>query len=145
MNNANYLRDTVDLVKQIETRFLELAARLFQIHKRQLWQESYETYQEFLDAAHVSKGNASMLEAIHEAYVVNGGVSHEKLARVGYSNLYAAIPLIEAKGIEKTVEMARTLTRAELKEEVREDQHGECAHSEIINICATCHKRIEDH
>jgi hypothetical protein len=145
MNNANFLRDTVDLVKQIETRFLELAARLFQIHSRQLWQGTYETYQEFLDTAKVSKGNASMLEAIHETYVVNGGVSHERLARVGYSNLYAAIPLIESKGVEKAVEMARTLTRSELKEEVREDKHGECGHTEIIQICATCHKRIEDH
>lgn len=143
MNPANFLRDTVDLVKQIETRFLELAARLWQIKENKLWESTYDSYQEFLDSAHISKGNASMLTAIHKAYVIDGGVSHTKLAQVGYSNLYTAIPLIENEGIEKTVEMAKTLTRDEIKESVREEKHGECKHPETITICSTCHKRVD--
>lgn len=143
MNNTNFLRDTVDLVRQIETRFLELGARLFQIRERNLWKDTYESFQEFLDSAKVSKGNASMLAAIHKAYVVDGGVSHDKLAQVGYSNLYEAIHLIEKDGVHQAVEKARLLTRAELKEEVRERDHGECAHEETVKICSTCHKRVE--
>lgn len=143
MNNANFLRNTVDLVKQIETRFLELGARLFQIRERRFWESAYDSFEDFLEAAKISAGNASMLAAIHKTYVVDGGVSMERLASVGYSNLYAAIPLIERDGVDKAVEKARLLTRAELREEVREEKHGECAHAETIHICSTCHKRIE--
>lgn len=143
MNNATFLRDTIDLVRSIETRFLELGARLFSIKERKLWEATYDSYEEFLERAKVSPGNASMLAAVHKAYVVDGGISHTKLSQVGYSNLYAAIPLIEKDGTDKAVEKAKLLTRAELKEEVRETKHGECAHTETIHICSTCHKRIE--
>lgn len=142
-NPADFLRDTIDLIRQIETRFLELGARLFQIRENRLWENTYDSYQEFLDSAKISKGNASMLAAIHKAYVIDGGVTHEKLAQVGYSNLYAAIPLIESDGIEKAVEKARLLTRDEIKQEVREELHGECEHPEVIQICTTCHKRMD--
>lgn len=142
-NSTNFLRDTVDLVRQIETRFLELGARLFQIRQNEIWKGTHDSFQEFLDSAKISKGNASMLAAIHKAYVVDGGVSHERLSKVGYSNLYAAIPLIEAEGIDNTVEKARLLTRDEIKQEVREEAHPDCKHPEFIEICTTCHKRLE--
>lgn len=142
-NPANFLRDTIDLVRQIETRFLELGARLYQIREHKLWEETYDSFQEFLDSAKISKGNASMLAAIHKAYVIDGGVSHEKLAQVGYSNLYAAIPLLESEDVETVVNKAKLLTRDEIKQEVREEKHGECEHKETVVICSTCHARIE--
>lgn len=140
--DANYLRETIDVIKQIETRFMELAARLHTISTRQLWKGGYTSFSEFLEAAQMSKGNASILIKVYETYVLNGGVPAEKLKEVAYSNLYQAIPLIERDGVEKTIETARTLTRAEIKEEVREDKHGDCQHAESILICTTCHKRI---
>lgn len=143
MNPTIYLRETVDLVRQIESRFLELAQRLFNIKEKEIWKQDYDSFQDFLDTTKISKGNASMLMAIHKAYVVDGGMTHAKLAKAGYSNLYEAMPLIERDGVEKAAEIARTLTRSEIKDEVREEKHGECAHPEIIKICATCHKRVE--
>lgn len=146
MDSANYLRDTIDLVKQIETRFLELGARLYQIRKHKFWGSTYESYEEFLDASKISPGNASMLAAIHEHYVIKGGVSHEKLSSVGYSNLYFAIPLIEKDGVEKAVEKARLLTRSELRDEVREEKHGPHTHDlgdRRWASCNTCGKLIE--
>ena len=140
---ATFLRETIDLVRQIETRFLELGARLFQIQTKELWKDSYETYNDFLETAKISPGNASMLAAVHKTYHLEGGVSHAKLSKTGYSNLYAAIPLIEKDGVEKAVEKAQLLTRGELKEEVRERKHGVCKHEEVIKICAHCHKRVE--
>ncbi len=139
---ANFLRETIDLVRQIETRFLELGARLFQIQTKELWKDSYDTYNEFLETAKISPGNASMLTAVHKAYHLEGGITHAKLSKTGYSNLYAAIPLIEKDGVEKAVEKAQLLTRAELKEEVREHKHGECKHEEKVTICSTCHVRL---
>lgn len=142
MNNSDFLRDTIDLVKQIETRFIELGRRLFTIKEKELWTGQYDTYQEFLDDARINPGHDSILRSIHKNYVVEGNVKPQHLARIGYSNLYEAIPLIEKDGVELAVEKARTLTRSEIKDEVREDKHGECKHEETITICSKCHKRL---
>lgn len=142
MNPANFLRETIDLVKQIETRFLELGARLFQIRTKELWKETYDSYQEFLDTAKISPGNASILASVHEHYIVNGGMEQKKLIGAPYSSLYEAIPLIERDGVEKVVAKVKTLTRTEIKEEVRESAHGVCEHKDTVQICAHCHRRI---
>lgn len=142
MNPANYLRDTIDLVKSIETRFFELAARLYTIKTKELWANSYDSFQEFLDTAKVSPSMASMLTQVHHHYVVEGKIAPDKLVGIGYSNLYTSIPLIEAKGVGRVVEMAKTLTRDEIKQEVREEKHGACKHEETITICATCHAKV---
>lgn len=128
MNGANFIRETIDLVKQIETRFLELGARLYRIREEKLWADTYDSYQEFLDTAHINPGHASILASIHKHYIVDGGKKQETLAGIGYSNLYEAIPLIEAEGVDSAVVKASTLTRAEIKDEVRDQKHGEHDH-----------------
>lgn len=124
MKPTDYVRETIDLVKQIETRFLELGARLYRIREEKLYIGTYDSFQEFLDAAHINPGHASILAKIHKFYVVDGGQKQEQLAGIGYSNLYEAIPLIEKDGVAKAVVKAETLTRAEIKDEVREERHG---------------------
>lgn len=142
MNPTTYLRETIDLVKQIETRYLELGARLYAIKVKELWKATYDSYQEFLDAAKINPGHASILTQIHKAYVVDGKIQFKELAGIGYSNLYEAIPLIESRGLDKAVTIATTLTRSEIKDEVREEKHGECTEHEPISICVKCKKRI---
>lgn len=142
---TNYVRQTIDLVKQIETRFLELGSRLYRIREERLWEETYESYQDFLDAAHINPGHASILCSIHKHYVVEGKKKTETLAGIGYSNLYEAIPLIERDGVDKAVVVAGTLTRAEIKDEVREQKHGVHRHklgTERWAKCDTCGKFI---
>lgn len=142
-NISQYVRETIDLVKQIETRFLELGARLFTIREQELWRDMYDSYAEFLDAAHINQGHASILASIHKHYVVDGGVKRSELAGAGYSNLYEAIPLIERDGIDNAVVKAQTLTRAEIKDEVREQKHGEHEHiigTERWGVCEKCGK-----
>lgn len=145
-DGANFLRETVDLVKQIETRFLELGARLFRIKENKLWLDTYESYQEFLDAARISPGNASILASIHQHYVLEGKVPIKKLAGIGYSNLYEAIPLIERDGVDAAVVKADTLTRSEIKDEVKEKKHGVHRHvmgTERWGACEKCGKFIK--
>ena len=124
MKPIDFLRDTVDLVKQIETRFLELGSRLYRIKEERLWESTYDSYQEFLEAAHINPGHASILVSIHRKFIVEGQKTKEELAGIGYSNLYEAIPLIDRDGVEVAVVKAETLTRSEIKEEVREQKHG---------------------
>lgn len=144
MNKTDYVRNTIDLVKQIETRFLELGARLYKIREEELWADDYEHYTEFLEAAHINPAMASMLASIHRSYVVEGGQKMESLEGIGYTNLYEAIPLIERDGIDKAVITASSLTRSEIKDEVREHKHGRHEHTvgvERFGVCA-CGKFI---
>jgi hypothetical protein len=120
MNQSEYLRDTIDVVRQIETRFIELGARLFNIRQNRLWQGTYNSYPEFLKAARISEAQASIFANIHKYYVLEGGIKEERLAQIGYSNLHASLPLIEKEGVESAVVKAMTLTRAEIRDEVRD-------------------------
>lgn len=140
MTNTDYVRNTIDLVKQIETRFLELAARLYKIRSQELWKDDYESYQEFLDTSRISPSQASMLYSIHKNYIVEGGLDRKRLVGVGYSNLYEAIPFIEKDGAEMALVKAETLTRDEIKDEVREDKHGGHRHKTGAERWGSCEK-----
>jgi hypothetical protein len=142
---ADYVRQTVDLVHQIETRFLELGARLYTIRTKELWRELHESYPEFLLSIGVTQSMASILYSIHKHYIVDGGKSPKTLEGIGYSNLYEAIPLIESDGIDAAVVKASTLTRDEIKDEVREEKHGEHRHvvgKERWGSCEKCGKLV---
>lgn len=128
MNSADYLRNTVDLVQQIETRFFELGKRLYTIKEKELWREAYSSYHEFLEAAKVNPSMASRLTRIHEVYIIEGKRDIKELAHIGYSNLYEAIPLIQRDGVEATVVRAETLSRSEIVDEVKEQKFGEHNH-----------------
>lgn len=129
MSPDNFVRETIDLIKQIETRFLELGSRLYRIREEKLWVGTYDTYNDFLEVAGVTPGNASMLASIHKSYIVDGGMNMKQLAGVPYSNLYEAIPLIEKEGVESAAVKASTLTRSEVKDEVKEVKFGVHEHT----------------
>jgi len=119
-----FVRETVELVKSIETRFLELGARLYKIREERLWVGSYYSFNEFLCDLKLTPGNASILASVHKNYVLDGGLEVQALAGISYSNLYEAIPLIEKEGVTSAAVKAETLTRAEIKEEVQEKKLG---------------------
>lgn len=145
MTKADYLRNTIDLVKQIETRYLELGRRLYRIRTQELWKGEYENYQEFLDTARINISDASKSFSIHKSYIVEGGMTMAQLRGIGYSNLYEAIPLIERDGVETAVTKAETLTRDEIKDEVRDERHGAHRHkvgTERWGACEKCGKMV---
>jgi hypothetical protein len=145
MNPSEYVRQTIDLVSQIETRFLELGKRLYTIRTKELWREMHESYTDFLEEARISPSMASMLYSIHRNYIVDGHQKMESLTGIGYSNLYEAIPLIERDGVATAIVKAETLSRSEIKDEVREEKHGNHRHKvgiERWGTCETCGKFI---
>lgn len=124
-------------------RFFEVAEHLYTIQEKKLWESNYDSFREFLDDAKMTEGNASMLIKVYRHYVIEGGASVDKLTNAGYSSLYAAIPLIEKHGMEHAIQAASTLTRAEIKDEVRDIKHGEHEHitnGECWSPCTTCNK-----
>lgn len=141
-SNKQFLKETKGLVKYIETRFLALADRLYQIQERELWKGEYDSFGDFVDEAGLQRPFASKLIAIHKNYVIDAGIASTQLSDAGYQKLYDAIPLIEKEGVKQVVTMARTLSLSELRENIREERHGICAHEQTITICAGCHKRV---
>jgi hypothetical protein len=145
MKPSEFLRETVYLVRNIETQFIELAMRLSKIRGQHMWKSGgYESFDEYLESAKISKGNASKLISVYENYLLPGKLEPKQLDGASYTTLYEAIPLIEEHGVTKVVEMVRTLTRSEIQDEIREDKHGVCRHEETIHICASCRKRVNE-
>lgn len=145
MLQTNFIQETKQLVKNIETHFFELGARLYKIKEEKMWEGAYDNYTEFLDDAKINPSLASMLTAIHTKYVIENNIPQKTLVGIGYSNLYEAIPLIESDGIEGTMAKVRTLTRSEIKDEVREEKHGEHNHelgTERWGMCKVCNKFV---
>lgn len=140
--STSYLSVTRDLVKHIETSFLELGARLYMIQKQELFKGNFDSFMEFVDAIGLKRSFASTLTAIHRAYVVEREILPVELAEAGYAKLYDAIPLLESQDTKMVMAKVLSLSRSELQQEVREEKHGECEHKETIMICASCHKRI---
>lgn len=139
MNPANFLRETIDIMKQIETRFIELGMRLSKIRSQEMWKSGgYANFSEYLDAAKISKGNASMLISVYEHYLLPGVLTADQLVGAPYSSLYEAIPLLKDSDPETVVAKVKLLTRSEIKDEVREEEHEECPHTETIHVCKSC-------
>lgn len=140
-----YVRETIDLVKSIENRFFELGARLHKIKEEKLWLGTYDSFHQFLDAAQINPGLASILASVYRNYVINNKIDPQSLRGIGYSNLYEAIPLIEQKGAAYAVSTAATLTRNEIKEAVRDKKYGEHNHElgpERWAKCTKCGKFV---
>lgn len=148
LTTQDFCRDTIELVKSIETRFLELGARLYKISEEKLWEGGYDSFNDFLQNANVNKGTASKLVNIYRSYVIDGGVTVEQLAGVPYTNLYQAIPLIGKEGAEHAAALAETLTKEEIKEELREQKFGVHQHAAVGDerwgVC-TCGKFVKLH
>ncbi len=141
--SPEFLRETIKLVRQIESAFIELGYRLYSIRTNEIWKgHNYDTFKDFLSEAGIKASLATILITVYETYVINEGIDPVKLRGLPYTSLYEAIPLIERDGVESVVAKVKLLTRSEIKDEVREEKHGTCEHTELIQICAECKKRI---
>lgn len=139
-----YINDTLKLRDTIETAFIAMGERFYKIRTETYWKGRYESYQEFLADMRVSEANASKLEAVYRTYVVEHKVKPERLARVGWSNLYEAIPLLETQGVDVVIEKAVSLRRADIQDEAREAKSGEHDHkweTVTVRVCEVCNKK----
>lgn len=149
MKPADYLRDTIDVVKQIETRFFELGKRLWRINQEKMWQGEYDSFHQFLNEIGVNHGMATMLMKNYQYYILEGKQKPKDLIEVGYSKLYAAIPLIEQDGLSDTLVRTETLSRGEIIDEIKARKYGEHVHQPKDNAryaFCECGKliRVED-
>ncbi len=136
------------LIKEVESNFFQIAEILYGVRSSASWQSKFATWEDFLDEVRLSKSTASMLLKVYKHFVIDGGRKTEQLIGAGYSNLYEAIPLLKEEDVDTVIAKAKTLTRSELKAEVKEEKYG--AHDCEIGkerwaICKECGKFIRIH
>lgn len=141
----NYLKETIALQSQIEGAFLELGARLYRIRDEKLYEGEYESFDDFVITAKLSKATASKLITVYEKFVLEHNLPRKALASVGWSSLYTIAPYAgtKAKAIE-LVEKATLLTRADLEDSLRSEEdthkHHNCKHTDtrLVRVCNEC-------
>lgn len=142
-----FLKETIKLKVDTEAAFLELAARLYKIHTDNLWKGEYESYEEFLLEARISKATASKLETVYATFILKHKIPKTMLAEAGWSSLYAIASRSDTK--EKAVELverAVSLTRDDLTRSLQNEdgKQDRCPHTKthVIKICDNCGFRV---
>lgn len=143
---TTFIKKTLELRDHIEGAFLELGERLMKIRNEKMWAGEYESFGEFLEEMRISEATASKMIAVYSTFVVAHNIPIEQLAKAGWSNLYATLPLLEQKKYtaDELVERAITWRRADIQSEVREKQAGEHRHDweeYHFKICKICREK----
>lgn len=141
----NYCHETINLKRTIQSAFLTLAERLYQIRSSEMWTANWASWADFLEELDVSEATASKLIRVYEVYVLQHAIDEEKLAKLGWDSLYSAIPLLQgsAKKPIEVVEDFSQLRKADQREILRENKKGPCEHNwEDIHMrrCTACGK-----
>lgn len=130
----NLLEKTEQLFHSARVSFIEAASALYDCREQEVWKEQYESWADFLEVLGLSQSAGSKMLSSYEHFVIEGGVSHAKLATVELEKAYLAIELTGTA--HEQIEKASLLSRAELKEQkVFEKTGQEHVHSYVCRIC----------
>lgn len=116
------------------------AALLHKIASEKLYEPHYASFSDYLESeCQIKDSFASKLIKVYQHYCVDGGYSQDTLESIDSEKLYLATS-VDAS-LEKQLSMAQTLTRSELKEEIRDEDP---THEHVfISVCKVCWKRHE--
>lgn len=150
ISSRTFLKETIALKVNTEAAFLELATRLYKIHTEEVWKGEYDSYEEFLLDARISKATASKLESVYAVFILKHNISQKKLATVGWSSLYAIASRSGTREkAEELIQKASLLSRSDLEVVLRNDkgQQDTCAHSDsrLVKVCNDCGFRVAVH
>lgn len=141
----------IALKNQIEHMFLQLGAALKEIKENNHYEPQWSSFHEYVEMElNMSPSKASKLQSVYETF---SGVDEEKLVKAGgWSNLYEIQEVVDNEDdAEEWIEKAGTLTRKDLRTEIRKRKTGiepaECDHDDsyIIRVCRKCKQRIQIH
>lgn len=116
------------------TAIADALALLWDVHSQESWRGEYENWTAFCeDGLKISHGTASQYVKVFDHYVKNGGLAANRLRQADLTKLYLATT---TKGSpEEQYARAVTLSRAELREQRKEDDGHECEYYEVCKHC----------
>lgn len=132
------LETTKEAFANVRSSMVVAMQKLHQVREQGLWTQVASNWGEYVEAElGISQSFASKLLTVNKHYILEGGISPEKLAGIDYEKLYLARELTGT--IEENVEKARTLSRLDLKQDKNDDTPHE---HQIIQICKICNLRV---
>ena len=141
----DFCNNTLQLKKTIESSFLVLGERLAKIRSERLWESNWDSWAEYLMEMKVTESTASRLISVYDKYVIEYKISEEKLANVGWSNLYEMIPLLKDKGsADEMIDKTSLMRKEDIREEIRSARHEAHEHEWTdlhLRICKKCGKK----
>lgn len=133
----NRLEKTIALFRQIRSGIVEAMQNLYAIHESGEWESKFSSWGEFVeseDGLAISQGFASKLLTVNKHYLIEGGMTPDSIQGIDYEKLYIASKLPGEPA--KQAEMARSLTRLELKETKNDDAPHEPTWVEFCSVCS---------
>ena len=130
------IAQTKDLIHAVQGSLIQVGINLHQIKTEGLWEHKADNWSHFVESElGISQSQASKLLAIHDHFILKGGLDPQELVGIDYERLYSARKL--GGTVEEQVSKAKTLTRRELKEERNEEEPHE-----HIPCCVICRIRL---
>ncbi len=143
MNNVSIplIEETINIFRGLRVNTLVAMQKLYQLHESGEWKDKEGNWGSFVEEhLQISQSFASKLLTTYKHYVIEGGMEENQLSGVDHEKLYLAAK-IEGTPEEK-VAKAKTLSRAELRQEYQEDK----PHAfEAKTICKVCGGSLENH
>lgn len=120
------------------------AALLYQIQENKLWEGQYSSFSEYVEQeCQIGKSQASKLIQAWKYYVIEGGVSQNKLTGIDADKLYLTTKLPTGT-IEQRLVKAREWNRDDLRAELSTVDGEECKHPEgkRVVLCGVCGRKV---
>ncbi len=138
---GDVLERTIEMFRTARMAVADAIASLYEVYKTEAWEGRYGSWSEFCeDGLQISKSLGSQYVAVYEYYVEHGSLTVEQIREADIGKLYLALGTEGAP--EEKLNIAKTLSRGELKEMISETKNPNCAHANTGVICFDCHKRI---
>lgn len=140
-NATDLLLDTKDSFRDVREKIVHAMQNLFKVHESKIWESVASSWGEYVESElGISQGFASKLLSVNRHYLIEAGLYPEKLEGIDYEKLYLAA---KTEGsVEEQLARAKTLTRAELKQEKNEkDPHT----PNFVELCTECYVSKANH
>lgn len=147
--NLSYCEGTLELKRSIEYKFLELGERLKKISNERLYEPQWTSFGEYVGEMKMSESTASKLINIYQKFIVDYGISRERLLVSGdWSVLAEVLPIVRDKeSAEEALHMCKELSRQDIRKYIKEQKTGidmrDCVHDfYTLQICRTCGEKV---
>lgn len=131
----NDLDKSIFIARHISSAMDVLRPLVYTVWKDELWKDRFSSFGEYVESPqglNRSQGYASKLKQVEE-FRINSGLSEYDIAGIDYESMY--LSLKSGGTPEEILSKAKTLTRAELRQE--RNEHADHEH-EFIEACSIC-------
>ncbi len=145
--NHEYCNDTLKLRNEIETWFITVGERLYNIRQQQLYHPFWSSFEEYEMEFKWDPSQVSRLINIYKKFVLEYKIAPAQLIEAGgWTVLAETLPVIHSKAdAEKWLKKTKTHSRADIRKDIKEakgtlQKEEACKHrnSYLIRICEDC-------